>query len=104
MSTIGNAVAGEKIEGTAVKHSVKWEQIEVGDEEGHVVAVYEHKGIDRRADGKIFVYSECGVLDMKVRTGLGSGNGYGTSTDKEGDKVYWTWEGKCVKKGLNKIR
>ena len=99
MTAIDNAVAAERIAGRNVKHNVKWEQIEVGDEEGHVIAVYENKGINSRTDGKTFVSWECGILDMNLKTGVGSGNGYGTTTDKAGDKIYWTWEGKNVGKG-----
>ena len=33
MTAIGNAVAGEKVKGRNVKYNVKWEEIEVGDEE-----------------------------------------------------------------------
>ena len=100
MSTIGNAVAAEKIAGRNVKYNVKWEQIDVGDEEGHVVAVYEHKGIDSRTDGNAFVLWECGILDINLKTGVGSGNGYGTLTDKDGDKIYYTWKGKTAGKGV----
>ena len=94
MCTIGNAVAAEKIAGRNVKHNVKWEQIEVGDEEGHVVAIYENKGVNSRTDGKTFVFWDCGILDINLKTGVGSGNGYGTHTDKDDDKTYYTWEGK----------
>lgn len=100
MCTIGNAVAAEKITGRNVKHNVKWEKIEVGDEEGHVVAIYENKGVHSRTDGKTFVYWECGNLDINLKTGVGSGNGYGTHTDKDGDKTYFTWEGKIAGKGI----
>jgi hypothetical protein len=97
---IGNAVAAEKIAGRNVKHNVKWEQIEVGDEEGHVVAVYENKGVNSRTDGKTSAYLECGILDINHKTGVGTGNGYGTHTYKDGDKTYFIWEGKIAEKGI----
>ena len=31
--------------------------------------VYEHKGILSRTDGKTFILWECGLLDMKPKTG-----------------------------------
>jgi hypothetical protein len=99
MTAIDNTVAAERIAGRNVKHNVKWEQIEVGDEEGHVIAVYESKGISSRTDGKTSLLWECGILDINLKTGVGSGNGYGTTTDEAGDKMYWTWEGKNVGKG-----
>ena len=97
---IGNAVAGEKVKGRNAKHTTRWEQIEVGDEEGHVVGIYEAKGIVSRTDGKTFVTWECGLLDMNLKTGLGSGTGHGVTTDRDGDKMHWTWKGKTVKPGI----
>jgi len=38
---VSDALAGEKGKGRLVCHSVKWQQIEVGDVEGHIVAVSE---------------------------------------------------------------
>ena len=41
--TIDCAIAGEKYKGHGTSYTVKWEQIEVGDEEGHVIAITESK-------------------------------------------------------------
>ena len=98
---LSNAVAGEKFKGRTVKHNVKWEPINVPDEEGHVIAVYEHKGIGTNMEGKTFgdgtVSWETGLLDMNFKTGLGSGHGYGVVTDRDGDKYFFTWKGKRVR-------
>ena len=97
---VGNVVAGEKFKGRTVLYGTKWEQINVGDEDGHVVAVYESRGITTNLDGKRFldgcILRETGLLDMNLKTGLASGHGYGDWTDRDGSKNYYTWEGKRV--------
>jgi hypothetical protein len=95
---VGDVVAGEKFKGRTVMYGTKWEQINVGDEDGHIVAVYESKGISTNLDGKQFFdgcpIQEMGVMDINLKTGLGSGHGYGHQTDKDGNKYYYTWKGK----------
>jgi len=46
LTGIGNAVAGAKFKGRLAFYMTKWQQIEVGDVEGHVIATFEKKGID----------------------------------------------------------
>jgi len=36
-------------------------------------------------------------IDINVKTGLGSGYGYGEMTDRDGDKIYWRDEAKRLK-------
>ena len=38
-------MAGEKVKAHGASFTVKFEQMEVGDEEGHVIAIYEQKQI-----------------------------------------------------------
>jgi hypothetical protein len=75
---------------------VKWEAINGGDEEGHVVATFEDKGIVTELEGRKFedggVNRSVGLMDMNVKTGLGSGSGYLELTDRDGDKYYMTWK------------
>jgi hypothetical protein len=103
IALVGDVVAGEKFKGRSDLNMLKWEQIKVGDEEGHVVAFYEKKGISTNLEGKqLFdgcLVRETGLLDLNLKTGVGSAQGYGDGTDKEGNKCYYTWEGKCVKAG-----
>ena len=100
--TVGYAMAGEKqkIKGHAASINVKWEQIEVGDKEGHVTAISESKriGFFETSDEK-YVGRSVDILDLNLKTGEGFGHGYLVSTDKDGDKRYSTWEGKSVTKG-----
>ena len=103
VALISDALAGEKVKARNVSHSVKWEQINVGDEDGHVVAVTEAKGITTNSEGKWlfngWAYHDTSLYDINLKTGLGSGQGYGDQTDRDGDKVYWTWEGKHLQGG-----
>jgi hypothetical protein len=99
---VGDALAGEKVKLRSVMYGTKWEQINVGDEEGHVIAVYEAKGIDTNMQGKKFMdgwlYRESGLMDMNGKAGTWSAQGYGECTDRDGDKIFITWEGKKDKK------
>ncbi len=100
---VGDVVAGEKVKVRKVQHLLKWEQINVGDEEGHVVGAAEWKGVTMNLGGKQFcdgcLDRNTGLLDMNRKTGVGSGHGYEDVTDKDGNKYYCTWEGKGVEAG-----
>jgi len=101
VAIVGDALAGEKVKFRCAVYSVKWEQIPVGDEEGHVVAAYEGKGISTNMQGKKFLdgwpYRESGLMDINGKAGTLSCQGYGEFTDQDGDKIYVAWEGKKVK-------
>ena len=96
---VNYSMAGEKqkVKGHTAETNVKWEQIEVGDEEGHVIAISESKriGFIETTDEKI-IGRGVGILDLNLKTGQGSGNGYTVSIDKDGDKRYSKWEGESV--------
>ena len=88
-------MAGEYVKAREVMYNTKWEQINVGDEKDHVVAVSESKGINSNMQGKTFldgflIYS-VGYYDISPKNGL-TGNGYATYTDKDGDKIYFKWD------------
>jgi len=87
---VGDAVAGEKIKLRTVKYAVKWEAINVGDEEGHVVAIQEAKGIVSNREGKPFgegwVHRYVATIDMNYKTKFGIGHWYEEVTDPAGDK------------------
>ena len=88
--------AGEKFIGRTVKHLLKWEQINVGDEEGHVIVLFEGKGISTDLQGKSYtdgwVEHEEGLFDMNNKTGAGSCQGYSEFASKEGEKIYIKWK------------
>ena len=102
IATIDCAVAGEKqkYKSHGASYTVKWEQIEVGDEEGHVVAVTESKQIYfDELTGERWAGQAVSMIDINLKTGQGFVQGYGSVTDKDGDKQFRTHEGKPVGKG-----
>ncbi len=98
---VGDAVAGEKVKVRKIQHNLKWEQINVGDVEGHVVAIYETKGVATNMERKQFsdgwLVRLTGLADVNLKTGFGTVQGYEELTDKDGNKYYCVWEGKRVK-------
>ena len=103
---VADALAGEKVKFRNSMYLVKWEPVNVGDEEGHVVATYEGKGIITNLEGKPFadgwLNREMGLLDMNLKTGDWTGQGYTEITDRDGDKIWRFWKGKSVSKDLRK--
>ncbi len=102
IATISCAVAGEKQKQKAhgANFSDNWKQLEVGDEEGHVIATYTAKQIYfEEITGEKHVSSNVGFMDINTKTGIGFLKGYGTSTFKGGDKIFRSFEGKPVGKG-----
>jgi len=101
MTAIGNAVAGEKHKIRTVWYATKWEQLNVPGEKGHIIALSESKGISTNMEGKTFgeggVCVDVGILDINVKTGLGSMVSYGEVTDRDGNKYYYRSEGKRLR-------
>ena len=100
IATIDFAQAGEKEKWHGASHTVKWEQIEIGDEEGHVIAIYEQKQVYfNEMTGEKTPSTTFGIMDLNIKTGQGSGHGYGVNFYKDGAKTFRTWEGKSVGEG-----
>ncbi len=93
---VGDALAGEKFKCRTVMYTTKFHPIDVGDEDGHIVAVWEGKGIQNNREGKWFndgwVDVNRGISDVNLKTGVGSIVYYGYVTDKDGDKYYYKGE------------
>jgi hypothetical protein len=102
---LSSAMAGERIEYRA-KHcnvSTKFEAVEVGDESGHVVAVYEAKGIGVRiegAPGGPYKLDLKGTGDWRG-DGTGTDQGYGKATYPDGSYYYLKWSDTTHKAGRN---
>ena len=94
---VSNVLAGEYVKWRGVYYTTKWEQINVGDEKDHVVAVGEWKGIYSNMQGKTLGDGWLGVcvglMDMNPKAGV-TGIGYVTLTDKDGNKIYLKWDQK----------
>ena len=101
MTAVGNAVAGENYKLCTVYYSTKWEQVSVPGEEKHIIALSESKGVGINMEGKPFfdgwVVLDMSTADINAKTGLGSGRGYGEWAERDGDKIYYTWEGKRLR-------
>jgi len=101
VTLVSDALAGEKFKCRIVGYTVKWEQVEVGDQEGHVVAVAEAKGINSTMMGKTLpdgmLYRLPVLIDLNLKTGVGSHVvGYSEYTDRDGDKIVVQDKGKYV--------
>ncbi len=96
------AVAGEKVKikasGTSI--NTKWHEIEVGDADGHVIAVFQNtQAWTNDTNGeKMTAYSR-GTMDLHKNTGQATMEGYSIMTYPSGDKRYASFEGKIVSKG-----
>ena len=100
IATIDRAVAGEKQKWHGTGINVKWEQIEVGDEEGHVIGISETKQIFiNETTGEKMTSGSFGLMDINPKNGQASGHGYGVSFYKDGSKTFRSWKGEAVGKG-----
>jgi hypothetical protein len=94
------AIAGEKIKTSATSVRTKWHPIEVGDEGGHTIAVYENKQVYADdINGLSSTGVNKGILDMNFKTGKGTVRGYTVRTFSNGDKMISNYEGYPVGKG-----
>jgi hypothetical protein len=97
VALVGDAVAGEKVKGRNTYYTTKWQQMAVGDEEGHIIAIMEARSITTVFQGKTIpdglVGRSVGLYDMG-KTGVRFSHGYSEFTDKDGDKFYCEGKGK----------
>lgn len=96
------ALAEEQKKATGTSIRTKFHPIKVGDEEGHILAVFESTVVYVDSDtGERSVGKTKGLLDMNIKTGKGTMTGYGERTFPNGDKYFSEWEGKPVGKGIS---
>jgi len=98
---VGNLAAAEKFKWCAVWYVTKSESVNVPREEGRVMFVAEAKGILTVLQGSQRMDRMAGVVvysvDVNTKTGTGFNHGEIQFTDRDGDKTYWSFEGKAVK-------
>lgn len=94
------AEAGEKNKYYGTGVTTNWQQMEVGDEEGHVIAIAESKQVffDEKTGEKSTRVGQY-FFDFNLKTGKGTLKGYGVMTTQNGDKLFTMVEGKPVGKG-----
>jgi hypothetical protein len=103
MAVIDYANAGEKTKVSATSIRTKWHSIEVGDEGGHTIAVYENKQVYTDGiNGEKSTGINSGILDMNFKTGKGTVKGYVVRTYPNGDKIFSSYEGEPAGKGHSK--
>ena len=103
IATLNSAVAGEKIKWHGTGVTTKFEQIEVGDEDGHVLAIMVGKQVFiNEKTGERTASISVNTVDMNPKAGLFIVEGYGVSTAPNGDKLVRRHEGKAVGKGQMK--
>ena len=100
LTLAGEALAGEKFKARNDWYRVKAEFVNVPGEEGRIFYMWEEKGIQTVFQGSKLLDGmalfNVGVSDINTKTGIGSGHGVIECTDRDGDKIYTTWEGKGV--------
>jgi len=98
-TAIDNAVAGEKFKWRVVWYTVKAEPIDVPGEEGQIMMISEDKGILTVLQGNKLMDGMAGhnvyYIDMNTKTRTGFGHGVMLFTDRDGDKMYWAFEGEA---------
>jgi hypothetical protein len=100
IAMIDSAGAGEKVKASATSVRTKWQPIQVNDEEGHVIAVYENTNVySKNKNGEIPTGVSSGMIDMNVKTGKGTLKGYVVSTYPNGDKLFTRTEGQLIGNG-----
>ena len=95
-----DCTAGEKFKSHGVSFVTDSKQIEVGDEEGHVLLLVDQKQLYiNDTTGKKMVSTSKNLMDINFKTGQGTLKGYGVETLPNGGKLIRTHEGKVVGKG-----
>ena len=101
---VADVLAGEKVKFRDANYRIKIEPVAVGDEEGHVVVLWESRGICTNLEGKKFLdgwlHRQAGLTDANRNAGTWSTQGYSEFIDPDGDKIYAAWEGKKVKQDI----
>lgn len=72
--------------------------VDVGDEKGHVIALFEAKGLGVRREGPVeppYMIEIWGTGDYR-RDGSGTGSGYGKFIFKDGSSYYERWTSKAA--------
>lgn len=100
IAMIDCAMAGEKVKFHGVSFVTDSKQVEVGDEEGHVLLILVQKQLFiNEKTGEKAVATSKNLMDINIKTGQGTMKGYGVETFPNGDKVIRVHEGKPVGKG-----
>ena len=92
----------ETVKGRTVFHTIKKEEIEVGDVPGHVVGVIEDKGLVFYENGDIATMSNVYTFDNTY--GIGTAQGYSIYTFEDGSTQVLKWQEKWQKSSTEEGR
>jgi hypothetical protein len=101
ISTVDYSLAGEKqkMKSHGASYTTTVHQIKVGDDEGHVLVIWENKAVYfNEINGMRTADTGVAFADINPVTGEMSVQGYGVNVDKDGDKMIRTYVGKPVAK------
>ena len=99
IATIDYAVAGEKMKSHGTSFNTEMKQIEVGDEEGHVMIITKSKTLYiNDINGMKVVGTSVNTMDINPKAKQFSLRGCGWTVDKDGDKIMREHEGRPVGK------
>ena len=98
--TINSVVAGEKVTWHGTSLMTESKQVEVGDVEGHVLAIskFQQLFINNKT-GEKMASTSVGSMDMNPKLKQFQMTGYGWSVDNEGDKIFRTFDGQPIGQG-----
>ncbi len=86
-----------KIQAIDPSYDTKIYKLDVGDEEGHVIAIFENRSVLQGDDAdENMPERSVGFLDINPKTGTMFGKGYVINIDKDGDKLIQEWEGQSI--------
>ncbi len=91
VSTTPAVAKKEKVKTRNVSQITKMHVIKVGDVDGHIIAVYERRGLAFFVDGGVGTYLNRGMFDMTK--GKGTAQGYVTHTFEDASTTNSTWQG-----------
>ena len=97
---IASPVSAEMMKWTGSGFTTDWQQVEVGDQEGHVLGISKMKNIwvNSKTGERSLGYS-VNSMDLNPKAMKATLQGYGVTIDKDGDKIMRTHEGKMVGQG-----
>lgn len=101
IAIIDSATAEEKrkIQALSPSYKTKIYKLDVGDDEGHVILIFENKAVSQGEIGdENMPKSSVGFLDINPKAGIMLGKGYVINIDKDGDKLIHEWEGTSTAK------
>ncbi len=102
VAALAVSAAGETvpIKASATSVNTKWHPVEVGDVEGHIVAVFENTQVwVSDITGETATACSRGTMDFNTKTGQGTMKGYNVTTLPNGDKRFGAFQGEAAGKG-----